>query len=100
MEARARLLNPPTLSPHVAHLWKWFADPVQGIACTRPNNGMAISRIPRSEIAQWERDEGITLQTWERRALLQLDAAYVAAMSAQRDSKSARSDPAPVEEEV
>lgn len=42
---------------------------------------MALARIPRSEIAQWERDERIRLEPWERRAILALDAAYVETMT-------------------
>lgn len=42
---------------------------------------MTLCRIPRTEIAQWERDEAISLKPWQRRAILLLDEAFVAAMS-------------------
>jgi hypothetical protein len=42
---------------------------------------MSLCRIPRTEIQAWERDEGVCLHPWERRAILALDAAFVAAMS-------------------
>lgn len=77
MESAWRLENPPPLSPYVVHVWRWFCD----LAQTRPINGMALARIPRTEIAQWERDEGVRLEPWERRAILALDAAYVATMT-------------------
>jgi hypothetical protein len=77
IESAWRLANPPPLPPHAAHVWRWFRD----LAQTRPNNGMSITRIPRTEIAQWERDEGISLERWERRAILELDAAFIAAMT-------------------
>lgn len=42
---------------------------------------MGISRIPRTEIQAWERDEGVRLERWERRAILALDEAFIAAMT-------------------
>lgn len=42
---------------------------------------MGLCRLPRTEIAQWERDEGIALSPWQRRAILALDEAFVAAMT-------------------
>jgi hypothetical protein len=61
---------------------------VTGLSVARPSNGMSLSRVPRSEIAQWERDEGLCLERWERRALLQLDAAFCAAMAPASKSSS------------
>lgn len=42
---------------------------------------MGVCRLPRTEIQAWERDEGVRLEPWERRAILALDAAFVAAMT-------------------
>jgi hypothetical protein len=36
--------------------------------------------MTRVEIRQWEEDEGIELERWERRALLDLDLAYLASL--------------------
>jgi hypothetical protein len=54
---------------------------------------MGLSPISRTEIAQWEADEGVVLERWERRAILRIDAAY-------RDMTTARDDAAEQEEEA
>lgn len=34
---------------------------------------MAPCRLSRLDIQAWERDEGVRLELWERRAILQID---------------------------
>jgi hypothetical protein len=42
---------------------------------------MGPSKISRAEIAQWERDERIDLEPWERRAILRLDTLHLEIMT-------------------
>lgn len=77
-EATWRLANPPPLSPYVAHLWAWYADLCQ----TRQSGGFGPARLSRLEIQAWERDEGVRLEPWERRALIALDAEHLLTMTA------------------
>lgn len=78
-EAQAYLAALPKLPRTTAHLWEWFVDPVTGLHHTRQSNGMGPSRLTRAEIRQWQRDERIPLEMWERRALLAIDAAWAKA---------------------
>jgi hypothetical protein len=71
----AELAAVPDMPRAAAYLWGYFID----LDGTRQNNGFGPSRISRLEIAQWEADEGVRLDPWERRAILNVDAAYVAA---------------------
>jgi hypothetical protein len=80
----------PTLPRHGAYIWAWFMDPVKGLHATRQSNGMGPSRLARREIHDWEADEGVRLKRWERRCLMAIDAAWVAAVS--EDLKSKGSD--------
>lgn len=89
-DAAERLANPPPLSPHALHVWNWFADITQ----TRPSNGFGTMRMPREEIQAWERDEGIALEPWERRAILGLDTEYLVAMAPKAKGKSKGDAPA------
>lgn len=81
VEAQWRLDNPPPLSPHVGHLWVYYCD----LAQTR-TVGMAANRLTRLEIQAWERDEGIRLARWERRAIMAVDAEHLRIM-AERSNK-------------
>lgn len=83
IEAQWELDNEPQCPPEAAYLWRYFLELDQ----TRPSNGMGICRLSRLEIRQWERDEAITLQPWERRAILAMDAAF--ATSTQPDNQPA-----------
>lgn len=75
-DAKHRLANPPPPpSKHVRHLWQAFTD----LCATRSVNGMALSPLSRMEIAQWERDEMLRLEPWERRAILRMDQEFIAA---------------------
>ena len=74
VEAEAELASIPKLHPLAAHVWTWFSD----LNLTRGSGGMGIARITRLEIRAWEEDEGHRLQPWERKAILSIDAAYVA----------------------
>jgi hypothetical protein len=38
---------------------------------------MSVSPLTRGEIRIWEEDEGVVLDAWERRAILDLDAAWI-----------------------
>ncbi|PZR36492.1 hypothetical protein [Caulobacter segnis] len=96
-DARHRLANPPPLPELAAHIWRYYVEPATGLAATRPVNGMALSPISRLEIAQWERDEMVRLEAWERRALLRLDHEYRTA-NAPAGSSKAGGDGQPVEE--
>jgi hypothetical protein len=96
-EARHRLANPPPPpTRHVRHLWQAFL----ALCTTRQVNGMALCPISRMEIAQWQRDEMIELEPWERKAILRLDQEFVAANSATGAGKTAPGgEPeAPIEE--
>lgn len=76
-EALAELEALPRLPPLAGHVWSYFSD----LSRTRQGGGMAISPLSRLEIHAWEEDEGITLERWERRAILSIDAAYLASQS-------------------
>lgn len=96
-KARYRLANPPPPpSKHVRHLWQAYTD----LCTTRPVNGMALSPLSRLEIAQWERDEMVRLEPWERRTILRLDQAFIAANTGTGASKTGPDGkpPTPVEE--
>ncbi len=44
---------------------------------TRTSNGFGPARLTRPEIHAWEADEGVTLDRWERQAVMKLDALYI-----------------------
>jgi hypothetical protein len=71
----------PQLPPLAAHLWAWFFD----LRATGGSTGFGPARLTRHEIRIWEEDEGIALEAWERRAILSIDAAWVA--SAQKQAE-------------
>lgn len=48
----------------------------------------------------WERDEGIRLERWERRAILTLDAEFCAAMAPKAKGKGGTNGDGPAVEEV
>jgi len=58
------------LPPLAAHVWTHFLD----LRKTRQATDSGSQRIPRVEIHAWERDEGVRLAPWERRAVMALDA--------------------------
>ena len=78
VEASHRLANPPPLHPLVAHIWTYYAD----LSQTRQTGGMGPSRLSRLEIQAWERDEGVRLERWERRAVMAIDALHLSIMNA------------------
>lgn len=82
MASAWRLANPPPLSPHAAYLWAWYCD----LAQTRAAGGFGPARISRLEIQAWERDEGVRLEPWERRAIMQLDAEHLRIMTAKEEA--------------
>jgi hypothetical protein len=81
----SQILSAPPLPPLAAHLWRYFID----LSLTRSTGGMALSRLSRLEIRAWEEDEGVQLEGWERRAILRLDAAYVASNGPKKPGGSA-----------
>ncbi len=70
----AELAALPSLPPLAAHVWGWFFD----IRATGGVTGMGPARLTRSEIQTWEAETGNSLAFWERRAILDLDAAWMA----------------------
>lgn len=46
---------------------------------------MGPSPLSRIEISQWQRDEAIDLEPWERRTILRLDTAYLASLTPPKD---------------
>ena len=77
LDAEAELAAIPSLPRLGAHLWAYFSDLHQ----TRSINGMAVARLTRQEIRQWEADEGHVLERWERRVIMAIDAAFVASLN-------------------
>ena len=73
--AEAELAAVPELTEHAVYLWRWFID----LRSTLQGNGMAAPRISRHDIHAWEQDNFTTLAPWERAAILQLDATFLAA---------------------
>lgn len=79
LESIAEFEAMPQLPPLGAHVWGWFCD----LHATRSSGGMGgPSRLTRLEIRTWEEDEGRALSAWERRLILDIDAAWQAAFSA------------------
>jgi hypothetical protein len=77
-EALTELANLPKLPPLGAHLWQWFSE----LTATRTASGLGPNRITRAEIRAWERDEGQSLDLWERRAILRIDQAWISSAHA------------------
>lgn len=81
-EAIMELAAIPSLPALGAYIWTWFAE----ISANRASGGMGPSRLTRAEVHAWEQDEGHRLELWERRAILAIDAAWLAsAAPSQRD---------------
>jgi hypothetical protein len=80
-EAEWELASQPPLPVGMDHVWGYFMDLHQ----TRPAGGFGPGRIPRTEIAAWQDQEGIALQPWEIRAITVLDAAWIAAVAEQQE---------------
>jgi hypothetical protein len=76
--AQAELDDVPAMPAHAEYLWRAFWD----LRATLQGGGMAPPRITRHDIHAWERDERTDLASWERRAILRLDAALLAANAA------------------
>jgi hypothetical protein len=72
IEAQWELDNQPECPPLAAHLWRHFLI----LDDTRSSNGMAICRLTRREIREWQEDTGVVLDRWEREAIIAIDAAY------------------------
>lgn len=79
--AIARLEALPQLSPHAAHVWDWFGR----LNELRQSNGFGPARITRAEIHAFEADECLSIQPWERDALIRLDALYIAERARQSE---------------
>lgn len=65
------------IPPLAAHVWGYFVD----LGQTRSSGEFGPSRLTRGEIREWEEDEGVQLQRWERRAILMLDSAWLASLA-------------------
>lgn len=72
----AELAALPTLPQHAAHIWRFF----QELHSTR-SSALGPARLTRAEIRQWQIDEGQHLEPWERQAIMDIDAAWLAAQS-------------------
>lgn len=71
--APPQLINAPDCPPLAKHVWGYFLD----LSPTRGSTGFGPARLTRQEIRLWEADEGITLDRWERNAVMKIDAAYI-----------------------
>lgn len=80
IERLERVAKPPYLTEHI---WRWFQD----LSQSRQSGGMGVARLSRLEIQAWERDEGVGLRPWERRAIIQLDALFVTFANKPREAK-------------
>jgi hypothetical protein len=69
-----QLLDAPDCPPLALHVWGYFLDLNQ----TRGSSGFGPSRLTRQDIQAWEIDEGVSLDRWERNAIMKLDATYIA----------------------
>lgn len=72
IEAEFELNHGPALPPEVSHVWEWWV----ALGRTRGSSGFGLLPITRHDIHAYERDEALTIQPWERDAILRLDAAY------------------------
>jgi len=81
-EAIAELDAQPPLPPLAAHVWDWFGD----LRRTVQSSGMGPARITRHDIRAWEQDEAISLDPWERRAILNLDDALIASLNPDKEA--------------
>ncbi|MFZ5669129.1 MAG: phage tail assembly chaperone [Pseudomonadota bacterium] len=77
----AELHHGPKLPKHAEHIWLWWKD----LTSTRGGNGFSVNPIDRHDIRVWQEDEGISLQAWERRAILRIDIAYRASLATQEE---------------
>ena len=68
-----QLLDAPDCPPLAKHVWGYFLE----LSQTRTSSGFGASRLTRQEIHTWEIDEGISLDRWERQAIMRLDAVYI-----------------------
>lgn len=66
----------PELPALAAHVWGYFVDLRRTAS---GGGGMGPTYITRQDIRLWEQDEAVRLAPWERRAILDLDAAMRAA---------------------
>lgn len=78
-EAAAELAQAASCPAAGAHIWRYFLE----LSRTRQNGGMGPSRLSRLEIRLWEADECVSLSLWERRAIIDLDGVWFAAVSDQ-----------------
>lgn len=72
-DAILELESLPALPDYGGYLWGHFL----ALHATRQHREAGPSRLSRLEIRLWEADEGVSLQRWERRAIMAVDAAWV-----------------------
>lgn len=68
------LADAPPLPPEGAYLWGFFAD----LHSARGSSGFGPSPLAFSDIEAWSRLSGNHLDPWELRAILGIDAQYMA----------------------
>lgn len=76
LASQAELLNQPKMPPAMAYIWAWWRELDQ----TRGAGGMSVAPLTRHDIHAWEHDEGQSLEPWERRLIIRLDAAWRASL--------------------
>ncbi len=76
-EAIHILASQPELPRLAAHLWEYWCD----LGQTRSTNGMSVCPLSRLEVQTWEKDEGIELASWERRAIFRIDALWMGSLA-------------------
>ncbi len=82
------MANIPELPPTGAHLWAYFLD----LCATRASGSFGPAPLSRHDIRQWQEDEGIELERWERRLILNIDTAW------RLSTDTSKADGAPQEE--
>lgn len=87
LDALATLAAHPKPPKAAEHVWRYFRE----IGATRSSNGFGPNPLSRVEIRQWEKDEGIDLAPWERKAILTLDRMYLASLNQQDEGPQGES---------
>ena len=70
MPEELKLEQPSSLS---IHIWSWFLE----VSSSRSSNGFSLNPISYSEIESWSRFAGITIESWELKALKRIDLEFL-----------------------
>ncbi len=73
LDSQALLAAVPKLPPAGEYLWNYFHQ----LSATRRRGEWGPVGLTRAEIHDWEQDEGISLERWERRTILAIDASWL-----------------------